>query len=822
MGSPTTNTREQTLALAAAGRSWEVLGPADRLLHASPGDHELRAAVVAHAAGVGLRTLAQEQFAHLPRAVRESPGISTLKRTIESLPNDAVPAHVLEATLRANLDALACRGVDLHSLFLDWNRRLASIAVFRASNGNIVWRKKSIDDTLAPWLCLEDRRTPVEQARLPFLDEAGRLDPSNPPKPVVVEGLDPPWLALRVHGLLARMADGYEPHIVLVQRDPMELLDGLCLTDLRDVLADQRVDVFAGHDAAERVEARFLDRLHLTLPAHLLRAVGLRTPVDPPLERVFQSLHERQQRTHERLAARSTVAYEGRDRAWWANRYAQAASGDGPPLRVLLPISRYSTFVRHSAEDLAAALGAHGCEARVLSEPDSHSKLASVAYLREFAEWQPDLVVLINYARCHLGSAVPAAVPFVCWIQDRMPHLARPEVGAAQGPLDFLAGYLQPDLFSLFGFPAERSAYWPVPASSRKFHGGPVDPHLEREHVCEIAYVSHQSEPPERALERLLAPFRTQPQVERAFWLVYDTLLRSLDADGPATLRAELDLPAIYEQAGIRNPDPRMTSAFVGFGLIPLAERIYRHATLRWAARIAQRRGWRLHLYGRGWERHPTLAQFARGELAHDEALRTVYRTARAHLHASVTTNAHQRVAECALSGGLMLRRGPSPDYEPVRQHLHRLVFERFEPTERRENGDWVYEIPLPTGAAVTDWQSPDPVRFRRMKHAAPPAPGPDGTATIAWRVPREWREVAFARLPRIDPGQFPDYAFPDAPDTLFRTPEELESMLARAIDDPAWRERTIAGHRRIALERMTSDTIAERLLSLVRSGLAG
>jgi len=402
-----------------------------------------------------------------------------------------------------------------------------------------------------------------------------------------------------------------------------------------------------------------------------------------------------------------------------------------------------------------------------------------------------------------------------------MPHLARPEVGAAQGPLDFLAGYLQPDLFSLFGFPPERSAYWPVPASTDKFHPGPIDRALEREHACEIAYVSHQSKPPERALERLLAPFRAQPQVERAFWLVYDTLLRALDGDGPSTLRAELDLPSIYEQAGITNPDPRMTSAFVGFGLIPLAERVYRHATLRWAARIAEKRAWRLHLYGRGWERHPTLAKFARGPLAHEEALRSVYRSARANLHASVTTNAHQRVAECALSGGLMLRRGPSPDYEPVRQHLHRLVSERHEPTERRENGDWIYEVPLPVGGAIGDDAAPDPVRFRRMKHADAPAPAADGSVTIAWRVPRAWRESEFARLPRIDPGQFPDYAFPAAHETLFRSPDELEAMLVRAVEDPGWRERTIAGHRSAALERMTTGTVADRLLDLVRRGLA-
>ncbi len=455
----------------------------------------------------------------------------------------------------------------------------------------------------------------------------------------------------------------------------------------------------------------------------------------------------------------------------------------------------------------------------MLTEPDNHSKLASLAYLREFVDWRPDLLVLINYTRRQLGGAVPPEVPFVCWVQDRMPHLANPELGAAHGELDFLAGCCPPDLFNLFGYPASRSAYAPVPACEEKFHAGPVAPPLARAHGCEVAYVSHQSEPPEASLERLLAQFQPQPSVQRAFRLAFDAVVRAVGGDTPCTLRSGLDLPGVFREAGITNPDPRMVSSFMGLGLIPLGERVYRHATLRWAADLCERRGWRLHLYGRGWERHPTLHRFARGPLEHDEELRAVYRSARAHLHASITTNAHQRVAECALSGGLMLRRGPSPDYEPVRQNLSRLIAERFAPTRVLENSDWIVEAALPGGHE--DWSAPDPVRARRMRGAAPPAPNPDGTYTLEWRVPAVWRASAFAQTPRIDLGQFPDYAFPDAHESMFSTPQELEASLGRAVEDDAWRERAIAGHRRQAMAKMTVSAFVDRMLAFVRTGLS-
>jgi hypothetical protein len=64
-----------------------------------------------------------------------------------------------------------------------------------------------------------------------------------------------------------------------------------------------------------------------------------------------------------------------------------------------------------------------------------------------------------------------------------------------------------------------------------------------------------------------------------------------------------------------------------------------------------------MRIYGRGWESHPRFGRFARGVVAHDEELRACYQSAGAHLHASISSMVHQRVLECALSGGLVLCR---------------------------------------------------------------------------------------------------------------------------------------------------------------------
>src|ERR1700759_5080621 len=96
--------------------------------------------------------------------------------------------------------------------------------------------------------------------------------------------------------------------------------------------------------------------------------------------------------------------------ACWSGRFHEAASG-GPPLRVLVPTCRYSTFIRHSSADLVEALKSAGCEAELLIEPDDATHFSATAYLRRLAAFKPDLVVLINYTRSQLGTFFPKNVP---------------------------------------------------------------------------------------------------------------------------------------------------------------------------------------------------------------------------------------------------------------------------------------------------------------------------------------------------------------------------------------------------------------------------
>ena len=84
-----------------------------------------------------------------------------------------------------------------------------------------------------------------------------------------------------------------------------------------------------------------------------------------------------------------------------------------------------------------------------------------------------------------------------------------------------------------------------------------------------------------------------------------------------------------------------------------MLERIVRHRALAMAADLCEQRGWSLRVFGRGWEDHPRFGRFAGGVLEHGDDLRACYQAALVQLHASAFNVVHQRVMECALSGGL-------------------------------------------------------------------------------------------------------------------------------------------------------------------------
>jgi hypothetical protein len=602
-----------------------------------------------------------------------------------------------------------------------------------------------------------------------------------------------------------RRLNGSWARIYLVQADEMELLDGLACADLREVLSADRVRAFAGEDASERLLEELRDRREYSLVSAYLPLLGTRRRAEPDVEGVLARAIDEQAEHERRLLERVTAIYAQRDRRWWARRYRQARDG-GPSLRVLVPTCRHSTFIKHSSADLVDALAAAGCRAELLIEPDDSTHFSAGAYLSRVAALEPDLVVLINYTRAHVGECFPKGLPFVTWVQDALAAHLDAKVGAGLGAMDFVVGNLYAELFTLFGYPRERTLHRPVVASTRKFHAGPVAEKLRERFACEIAMVSHQSETPEAIHARLRREAGPDPQTVAILEGLRPRVL-AIAADpmaGPINTRLAEEVRAVLRAVTGRDAAEETVAKLVRQYCLPLADRAIRHEALGWAAEVCARRGWRLAVYGRGWEHHPTLAACARGDVAHGEELRACYQCAAAQLHASINTLVHQRVMECALSGGLPLCRLQREAFSDLWWAGRRAALLRGGESFRDPEGRLCFPVADHPELLRAASQS-GALGIRCDPHAA------------VWD-----RQIAELTRPdaSIAAGVHAGWLLGDLSETTFRSAAELERLVERAIDGPEWRRAVSRGIAGRVSARLSHDTLAREIVSLVTAGL--
>ena len=807
-------TRDDIIRLGRSGEPWAFLPVGVAALRAAPGDAGVRFLFASALGRLGLRTLAIEQLALITGDAAGDPAVSGLRDALRTLPDDEVDADARRATLAANLQHLGSRAADLLPHAEGWLEQADQTQVYRTLDNNTVRRERGEADP-SKWIGLIDHRRAARE----FV--AQNIAPLPKPRPVIVlEGIDPPWLAEAMALATPAEPNGYWPRLILLQADPLDALHGLSLAPLGALLASPRTMLLGGPDAADRLARWARSDVGRSLTGRFVRLAGTRTLLAVAPEAAMQEAIAAQSRRADELRARVMRRDEVRTPGAIATRLAEAigedararAGSDGTPahsLRVLIPTSRYTTFLQHAAGDLADSLRAMGHTAEMLLEPDDHTQFSTVAYLDAIDRLDPDLAIFINYSRGQFASVIPPGVPVVCWIQDMMPHLFNREVGQAMGPLDFIAGHCAEDLFEKHAYPRDRAVVSPVVASQSKFHPAPVPSALRERFACEIACVTHHSETVEAMHARLKGEASDDPAAAR----VLDALLpRCLEAArstdrSPWSLRTAV-AATLAEQHPL-GADEKLAGIFFRNYALPIADRAFRHEALAWASSIAERRGWRLRLYGKGWEAHPTLSRYAAGLTEHGEELRACYQAASVHLHLCLTAVMHQRPMECALSGGLPIVRPTRESVSTLHGRAQRAIMERGVE---------------PIGAA--------PDRPDTSMYAFADAPEALAYAALVQRLgfqlphpgillnTRRIESMARRRdLDRIE--MDPTWLFGDMADVSFHDEAGLEALVERAIERSDWRQAVSEGIAGRVRQRLTHAALARRLLVAIRDKAA-
>jgi hypothetical protein len=753
---------------------------------------------------LGMPTPVRVILAMLTEREALEPGVVAVRSAAERLPPDEIPPDRRRALLDQNLAVLRQRVVDrvgevllpgadeMDSSMRTWAARVAGTQLCRGPRGHVI-------ELMAP------------SAGPPRMFDATGLgaSPVTPaqrggstcPDVLYLAGISSARVLLQAHAEHPRHVTGTIARITAVEPNTVQLLDALSVCDLREALGHPRLDVLIGPGAMDALATLLDQRRGTSIQGEVLGTSELA----PVVSRIANHALSAQRTELEELTAKLAARDAARDDAWWAGRWAGRIEPERP-LSVLLSTTRFSTFVKHSTADIAEALRRAGSRVDVLIEPDDASRSTNLDLCRRAWALDPDLVVRINFQRKDVLGPLLAGVPFACFIQDRSAQLFTTAAGRALGPRDFTVGHLHPELFEQCGYPRRNTLMFPVPASATKFADAPIDAALLAEHACEIAYVSHQSTPVETFLEDLIAA--APARLHGAMRLLPSKIKAAIGSGlSPLSIAGVSSIcrDALSEARGVPADDAEVAQ-LVSLEGLPIAERLLRHRMLGWAAELCQERSWRLHIYGKGWETHPTLARFARGPLAHDANLAACYRAARLHLHTGMGGVHHQRVMECALAGGCTLVETKAVDLRILDWSTRNEIA-----ADLQRAG-----TPIDSPVAIADhWQAMT-LRSLSDRMGLDTSGDRDGLLAINAATRREpWAEGRSIATTFTGAWMLGDIA-----SSSFWSRDTFRSAAINLVESDARRDSLSAWQRRATMSSFTYDAFVTRLIDLVRDSL--
>ncbi|MEM1422924.1 MAG: hypothetical protein AAGH64_02865 [Planctomycetota bacterium] len=637
---------------------------------------------------------------------------------------------------------------------------------------------------------------------------AGVQMPAGTPPILLIDGVRPPWLL--AEALERTDAGPLAPSTALIVAAASwdEVAQAAAIEGADGWLCDPRVHIFCG-DEGVRSFARWLD----DRSAYMLSgsAVGVSkdtTPTGAALSKLIARVNEAKGVEDARLRELLRARDQQRDASWWLRRFDDTDQ-EGEPLRVLVASTIYSTYVQHAAAGLTEAFSANGCEAQLLIEPDRHTRLSTLAYLRTLRDFDPDLVVTINFPRATLGGVFPKGLPCVTWIQDAMAHLFDPKTAPASGLRDYAIGHLERSMLHANAGAVARARCVPVVASEATFAPRIDGPNGDDRFACDVAWVSNHGEPPERLQANLIDTLGVHPSKRERFERLGDSV-RTMVREATLPDRRALDRCGREWAIGAGFPQ-KVADQVVHTFVMPLAERELRHQTARWAADICARRGWCMRIFGLGWESAPGLSRLAEGPIEHGDDLRKLYASGRATPHVNLGSTLHQRVFECALAGGLPLCRRTHADVHFDLKAALRDVLVRTDALRRTDD---TAEYPI---ADHPELLRAAAQRQRLGWKASHRSGEQSDTPSVQCLTPEAELLLNDVILRDLRPLSA---ALGDLSETTFADESELESLLERAIERPRWRASLSDGIARRVRENFSMRSLARGMTELVRDNL--
>jgi hypothetical protein len=250
-----------------------------------------------------------------------------------------------------------------------------------------------------------------------------------------------------------------------------------------------------------------------------------------------------------------------------------------------------------------------------------------------------------------------------------LPNIFSAKAGTAQGRRDYCLGFGRLQLRDTCGYPEDRFMPAQVSVNEKRFAPRELSPSELDACGCDISFVSHASTPATVLLTEQIN--RADASGKKVLIDIFEQMRAVYDAGNAITqpLIIARMIDSAMTKFRLRLDEPN-TRAVRDFFSNRVNNALFRHQALTWAADL----GVNLHLWGRGWEKHPRFAKFARGIACNDSQLSTIYQASKINLQLTPTGAVHQRLFEGLACGGFfLLRYVPGDVIEQVYRELHEL-----------------------------------------------------------------------------------------------------------------------------------------------------
>jgi len=605
---------------------------------------------------------------------------------------------------------------------------------------------------------------------------------------LLIAGEDLGWLCNRVYQL---PIDSYQTHrrpLYLVMRDLERFWVILHIQDWQTLLADPRVRLFIGAGALERFRQSLTEDSSCLWPTTSVTAEPDFWPAGRSAVTLLQEAALDLTKFRDRLAQQSRAIFADRTAHGFLDKIRS-----GQPLKIMGVCTRHSVFVRHSMSDWLEAFERLGHTTHLVIESDDHQILDPTTIAAALVDFKPDLVLMINHYRGEM-NLVPQQAPFVMWAQDWCENVACHRAAAAQGPMDYVLGYNPMRMARAFGYPIERFMPSIVAVNDRRFAPRDLSPGELAEFGCDVSFVSNASTSARQLLEREKVRIGS-PEFARVLESIY-TELEGVYQTGGAVTQLHGIFPmidrALHGMGMVLSVE--QSASLVDFFSHAINSALFRHQTLHWLADL----GVDLRIYGRGWERHPTLGRFARGVADNQRQLQLVYQASKINLQISPHGVMHQRVMEGLAAGGFFLLRRCAGDC--IGKHYQ----------------------------AVWDWCAANSIGDdTRLRNQAPPAIQAHlaEIARLLQRDPFAKPSVSFTEFLRFqaEHGYLESadlFWSADADAVSFDSAAELAAKVRYFLANPLQRAARVESMRKPVLDRCTYLATTRRLLNFIVADL--